>query len=134
MPGTSHEIEFSILNELPPKKFDAVIHIINFMTLEQIIIMLYNGVDDELKQKYPRINEYEWDTLIKKVCLTRLTAIRIAPYYPRESIKFLLNIALKCMGFNENTPKSTAFSYVKSNQRLLALFLGKCYKLLEKSN
>lgn len=130
MPGTSHEIEGSLLNELHPRTFDVVRELVNYHELENIILYMKHGVPKSLMQQYPRIPETEWNQIIKKVCLTRLTAIKISEHYPEELVRFLLSTALECLNC-ENCAIKGALSKVSQNQIVLAIWLSRTFKILE---
>lgn len=133
MPGTSHELEASLLNELPIKSFDAVRELVNFYPLDSLIKYVRFGVPDKLKQRYPRITDSEWVVLSKKICLTRLSALRITSYYPVETVQFLLDVATECLNC-KGAAKIVVMSHLKPSQSVLTIWLAVCFKIIENNN
>jgi hypothetical protein len=129
MAGTSQEMDFTILSNCPPKYFLPVRKLINNYDLEDLISLMKDGASESLKKEFPTLIDENWNWLLKRVCLTRLTAIHVTPYYPAKTIIFLLKTAmdaLECNGYS----KSLAFAKIKPEQTYLALWVGKFFKLL----
>lgn len=130
MPGTSQTMEFSILNGSPAKFFNPVRKIVNYYSLAEIVVLMEKGVNDDLQREFPNVSDYEWNELLKKVCLTRLTAIRIEYYYPLKTLCFLQETTKEALNCPHCSYKEL-MSRVPKNQEALAVWIARLNKYIE---
>lgn len=101
MPGTSEKFEARGLDSLPIKLWDPARDILNSADLPTILSFNRVGISQDYKNRYPALNEYEWDSVIRKTVFSKITSLEINIYFSAEEIEYLLETLADAYGFHE---------------------------------
>lgn len=122
MPGTSHQLEYELMSNLPFHTKDAAKHIVNNFHFKDISLLLKNGPTEELTELYPKLTSNDWKGISKRVFITRATYFEINQTFNPEHLKFLAHTVLALLDYNAEDI-GTAVRELKGNYRYLAMWL-----------
>jgi len=99
MPGTSQHFEMKMLDSLTFKQLEPARFLLNHFELIDLVKMLFEHIPHKIQDEFPSLTTDDWDTVVRKVCFTRITAIEVDTSFTYEELEFLLELMGKCYGY-----------------------------------
>lgn len=97
MPGSSHEVDATFMDELPFSVRDPALDLIRYAALKDMVKMRLNGPSLFYQDRY-RLSRPQWDLLLNAVILTKISYFQINAYFPNTYIDKLIEIAAFAAG------------------------------------
>ncbi|MFA6699081.1 MAG: hypothetical protein WCS28_02830 [Thiomicrospira sp.] len=104
MPGTNHQVETQLLNNLPLSLRAAAEDLLKHNTLKTLLLMRREGVSPFLHKTYPNVNDIEWIKIINYVILTKVSYFEINNQFSGRHLDKLLQIAQDAMDLPDPNP------------------------------
>ncbi|WP_321326188.1 hypothetical protein [Thiomicrorhabdus sp.] len=103
MPGSNHNLDASFMDALPISVREAGLELIRFYSLEKMLDLRINGIDDFLKERY-KLKEEQWFQVLNAVILTKVSYFEIELHFPIRYIDKLIEIAAFARGLADPDP------------------------------
>ncbi|MDG6777190.1 hypothetical protein QCB44_00575 [Thiomicrorhabdus sp. zzn3] len=97
MPGSSHEVDPTFMDELPLSVRDPALDMIRYATLKEMLLMRINGPTSYYRERYS-LSEEQWTLVLNAVLLTKISYFQITMDFPNAYIDKLLEIAAFAAG------------------------------------
>jgi len=103
MPGSNHNVDASFMDTLPISVREAGLELIRFYSLQQMLELRINGIDDFLQERF-KLNEEQWFSVLNAVILTKVSYFEIQLHFPIRYIDKLIEIAAFARGLETANP------------------------------
>jgi len=97
MPGSNHDIDASFMDTLPFSLRDVALELIRFSSLKDMLEMLQNGPNKQLKSNF-NLTPQQWNQVLNTVILTKISYFQISTNFPNVYIDKLIEIAAFAYG------------------------------------
>ncbi|WP_373017498.1 hypothetical protein [Thiomicrorhabdus sp.] len=125
MPGSSHEIDPTFMDDLALSLRDPALDLIRFSTLKEMITMRKEGPTKYYSEKYGNLSHDQWQTVLNAVILTKISYFQISEHFPNAYIDKLIEIAayaFHMQGCNE----LDLYQAMMQNHPMFANWIKKC--------
>jgi len=103
MPGSNHNVDASFMDALPLSLREAGLELVRFYSLQKMLELRVDGIDDFLKERY-KLSDDQWLQLLNAVILTKVSYFEIELHFPIRYIDKLIEIAAFARGLPEPNP------------------------------
>jgi len=103
MPGSNHDIDASFMDTLPFSLRDVALELIRFSSLKDMLEMLQNGPNKQLKSNF-NLTPQQWNQVLNTVILTKVSYFQISTNFPNVYIDKLIEIAAFAYGMKGANP------------------------------
>jgi len=103
VPGSNHNVDASFMDALPISVREAGLDLIRFYSLEQMIELKMEGINQFLKERF-QLNEEQWTSVLNAVILTKVSYFEIQLHFPIRYIDKLIEIAAYARGLETPNP------------------------------
>ncbi|WP_178862136.1 hypothetical protein [Thiomicrorhabdus cannonii] len=97
MPGSSHEVDATFMDELPFSVREPALDLVRYATLKEMLEMRLHGPSLHYRNKY-NLTPDQWNLLLNAVILTKISYFQINTYFPNAYIDKLIEIAAFAAG------------------------------------
>jgi hypothetical protein len=92
MPGSSHDVDPSFMDNLPLPLRDPALDFIRYSGLKELLTMRLEGPSQFLKEQYPALTADQWNKILDAVILTKVSYFELEVKFPNRYIDKLIEI------------------------------------------
>lgn len=119
MPGTNHRRENGFLENLSIGQREAAENLLRHQTLRNLLVMDKQGVDEFEQQNFPFIKDHEWQEVIKRVILIKISYFEANESFELAEIDFLIKVAKITLEM-PNASITELYNYIESRYPVFA--------------
>ncbi len=98
MPGTSHDVDPTFMDNLPLSIRAPALDLIRFSSLKELLTIRLDGPSQFSKEQHPTLSRDQWNRVLDAVILTKVSYFQIEQHFPNRYIDKLIEIAAFAYG------------------------------------